>query len=142
MTGLFIDRQPVVLPKDFLLRLSPKIRFLPKTEHTLLNLRCPCQIWRTPKYTGIRDSVFEAGFLQYIRILNGRKTVKYSEMLPDRTVTEFFTELENLFNIAFLVDEYGKTVSVRFKNVFYKNTSKIFVDEVMDEFAETVDKKK
>jgi hypothetical protein len=24
--------------------------------------------------------VFETGFLQYIRILNGRKTVKYSEM--------------------------------------------------------------
>jgi hypothetical protein len=61
-------------------------------------------------------------------------------MLPDWTVSEFFTELENLFNIAFLVDQQNKTVSVLFKNDFYKSTSKIFIDEVMDEFAGTVDR--
>jgi hypothetical protein len=53
MTGLFIDRQPVVLPKDFSFEIIAENPFLPKTGHTLLNLRCPCQIRRTPKYTGI-----------------------------------------------------------------------------------------
>jgi hypothetical protein len=36
------------------------------------------KIINAPGY-GIRDSVFDSSFLQYIRVLNGRKTVKYSE---------------------------------------------------------------
>ena len=106
--------------------IQPKLSFLVKQIITALG------------YT-VSESVFDSGFLQYIRVLNGKKTVKYSGMLPDWTVNEFFTELENLFNIAFIVDEYTKTVSVQFKNKYYADASKIFVDEVLDEFTETVD---
>lgn len=89
---------------------------------------------------GIESSVLEQGFLQYLRVLNGRKTVKYSEMLPDWTVAEFFTELENLFNISFIINEQNKTVSILLKNDYYKTAPKIFAGEVTDEFIETVDR--
>jgi hypothetical protein len=89
----------------------------------------------------IQDNALEeVRFLQHLRILNGKKTAHYSRMLPDWTVSEFFTELENLFNIAFIVDDYEKTISIRFKIDYYQNTSKIFIDNVRDEFVETIDR--
>ncbi|GHU79667.1 hypothetical protein FACS1894145_4310 [Bacteroidia bacterium] len=107
--------------------IQPKLSFFVKRVINLLGY-------------GIETNVFDSSFLQYIRILNGRKTVKYSLMLPDWTVAEFFTELENIFNIAFIIDEYTKKISIFFKNNYYQDSVKTFVDEVIDEFSKTIDK--
>jgi hypothetical protein len=73
-------------------------------------------------------------------IVNGIHTKKYNKMLPDWTIKDFFSELEQLFNIVFLIDEELKEVDIIFKKNFYDTSKIISIPYVLDEFVQKIDK--
>ena len=87
----------------------------------------------------VSSNVFRSDNLKYLYIVNGIQTKKYKRILPDWTVNDFFTEVENLFNVIFLVNEYNRTVSVVFKNNFYQNREQINIKEILDEHVQEVE---
>lgn len=66
---------------------------------------------------------------------NGHPT-EYSKMFPGWTVSEFITELENFFNLCFIVNNRKKEVSILFRTEYYKSAKVCHVREVID-FYET-----
>lgn len=47
-----------------------------------------------------------------IYLTNSIETLNYADFLPDMTVSEFISEIENIFNVVFLVDAKTKTISI------------------------------
>lgn len=45
-------------------------------------------------------------------IINSVNTLKYADALPDWTITEFKEEVENIFNVSFIVDPASKSISI------------------------------
>lgn len=77
--------------------------------------------------------------LQYLYIVHGYNTLEFAKMLPDWTITEFLTELENLFDATFIINERDKTVSFlyNYRNTFNKPKQTL---TIMDEYSTEVDK--
>ena len=46
-------------------------------------------------------------------IINSVNSLKYSDALPDMTVSEFISAIENFFNISFVVDPTDRTISIK-----------------------------
>lgn len=70
---------------------------------------------------------------------NGHPT-KYAQMFPGWRVNEFIKELENLFNLCFLVNNKSREVSIIFNSEYYKNAQTFHVGKVTDVY-ETEDAK-
>jgi hypothetical protein len=90
------------------------------------------------KYSVV-SSVLQSTDFQYLYVLNGAFTAQYSKMLPDWTVSEFFGEIEKLFNVIILVDEYSKEVEIRFRKDHYSSAPILFIDEFMDAYSQKID---
>jgi hypothetical protein len=75
----------------------------------------------------------------FIYLVNGNFTSKIAEILPDWTITEFFEELEKLFNCCFIIREDNKTVEIKTKNNFYSDSPKISIEEAIDTYQQKID---
>ena len=87
----------------------------------------------------IVSNILENSDFKYLYLLNGNFTKYYSKMLPDWTVSEFFEEIEKLFNVIFIVDEHSKRVDICFKKDFYNTEQIIFIDKVLDNYNQKID---
>jgi len=85
------------------------------------------------------SNVLETTDFKYLYFLNITNSSYYNKMLPDWTVSEFFEEIEKLFNVIFLVDEHSKRVDIRFKKDFYDSKRIIFIDKVLDNYTQKID---
>lgn len=65
-------------------------------------------------YTLNRNVLSEHDKWKYAYIVNGIQTFEFAKMLPDWTVNEFFTEIEQFFDCTFIVDEFSRTVQLLF----------------------------
>ena len=61
-------------------------------------------------------------------------TYKWAEMLPGWTVKEFFEEIENLFNVSFVIDSRKRTVKVLANNTYYTQSSIVHIQNVVDAY--------
>lgn len=68
-------------------------------------------------------------------LVNGIDTLEYAKMLPNWKSSEFFTEIEKLFNVIFVVDQVKKTVDIISVVTFYneKEIINISADNVLDQ---------
>ena len=74
--------------------------------------------------------------------VNGVITSEYAKMLPDWTVTDFLSEIENLFNSILFLDAYTKNVEILFRGNYFENCKIIAIEDVLDEYSIKVDKDK
>ncbi|GHT26154.1 hypothetical protein AGMMS4957_21630 [Bacteroidia bacterium] len=89
----------------------------------------------------VTTNFIQTSLYKSLYIVNGINTRSCNKMLPDWTVSEFFEEIEKMFNVAVLIDESVKEVSILQKGNFYQNTQKHYIHEVLDEFVQTLDEK-
>lgn len=68
----------------------------------------------------------------YIAQLN--YTTQWAKMLPGWTVGEFLEEIENLFNVTFIIDSRSKSARLLFNNAYYINAPTSHVTHVVDEY--------
>lgn len=64
---------------------------------------------------------------------NGHPT-QYAQMFPGWSVNEFIAELENLFNLCFVVNNNRKQVSIYFRSEYYKNAKVCHIQRVVDTY--------
>lgn len=76
---------------------------------------------------------------QYLYIANGRLTSNYNRMLPAWSVNDFFSEVEKLFNLVLIIERDTRDVYLVQRGPFYESAKKIYVDEVLDEYSNTID---
>lgn len=71
----------------------------------------------------------------HLILVNGIDTREYAKMLPDWKASEFFTEVEKLFNVLFLVDQNAKTVDIVSIPSFYASRSTYYIkaSDIIDE---------
>jgi hypothetical protein len=72
-------------------------------------------------------------------MVNGVRSAQIAKMMPDWTVSEFFTEFENLFNMLIVVNEEKREVEILFAYKFYENPPFVFLSGILDEFSIKVD---
>jgi hypothetical protein len=63
-----------------------------------------------------------------------------TDKLPDWTINDFFNELEKLFNVVFIINEFTNEIDILPKNQFYHNAQKYTIDKVLDNFNKKIDK--
>ena len=66
-------------------------------------------------------------------LVNGYRTTKLAEMLPDWSVDEFLTEMEKFFNCVLIVNQGDKTVQILRTDGYYNSVDKVYIDKVLDE---------
>jgi hypothetical protein len=93
------------------------------------------------KKTSIFDSVYGA-----LYIVNGissfnfsTRKMNFNRTLPNWTVNDFFTEIEKLFAVVFLINENTKEVDVVFQKDFYANKAKHYIEKTLDEYSQVID---
>jgi hypothetical protein len=88
----------------------------------------------------IEINEIETGKFKNLYLVNGVLTERFNEMLPDWTATEFFSEIEKLFNVVFLIDEFSKKVSILSKYNYYESAQKNFIDNALNDYVKAIDK--
>jgi hypothetical protein len=88
----------------------------------------------------------ETWYYSLLFIVNGissfgyaNRKMKFNRTLPNWTVNEFFTEIEKLFAVVFLIDKNTKDVNIVFQKDFYTNSKKYYILELVDEYSQKVD---
>lgn len=79
------------------------------------------------KRNALRDTVYNRLF-----IVHGSNPHTWGELLGEKTVTEFLTDVENMFAVNIIVWP-GKEVEILFRNDFYANHSTLFTPELVEE---------
>ncbi len=72
-------------------------------------------------------------------IVHGFITDEYAKMLPDWTVSEFFEEVEKLFDSLILIDEITKKIDIIFASNYYNSPPKCDIEYVFDEHNDKID---
>lgn len=88
----------------------------------------------TLEYNGLADTVFKNLYLCHTVVTN-----EWCKMLPGWSVTDFFSEVEKLFNVAFLVDNRTRTVRLALKTSFYAGSLSYHVQQVTDVYEVEID---
>jgi hypothetical protein len=88
----------------------------------------------------VSSNVFETSDFKYLCIVQESHHIDYNKMLPDFTVSEFFEEVEKLFNVVFLIKKNTKNVDIVFKHDYYDQAEKIVIDQVLDSYSQKIDK--
>lgn len=88
--------------------------------------KCITALGYTIGHNSIRDTVYNKLF-----IVHGNKPKQFKDLMPDKTVAEFLTEIEDLFNVLFQVQE-NKTVNIIFAHEFY-NSPTLFTPRMVSE---------
>lgn len=82
----------------------------------------------TINHNSIRGSIYNRLF-----IVHGNNPKKINELMPDKTVAEFLSEVEELFNVLIQVRE-DKTVDIIFAYEFYENPILFTPQKVSEQF--------
>lgn len=67
-------------------------------------------------------------------VVNAVRSLNYADALPDMTISEFITEIENFFNVVFKVDTTSKSIDIVSKSIYVQNFPKKKLTNVLDEF--------
>lgn len=81
------------------------------------------------------DSIFKNAY-----VVHGYDTLSFAKMLPDWTVTEFFQEIEEFFDVTIMVNNQKKLVDIMFNYSYLSQTNKkqlTVIDEFNFEFDAT-----
>lgn len=84
-------------------------------------------------YTLESNVLAEDYYFSRLYIVNGYDTTKFAKTLPNWTVTEFFNQLEALFDVTVVVNNKNKTVKILFNFQFEDGTKTKL--QVVDEYA-------
>lgn len=82
----------------------------------------------------IENSIFGNLF-----ICNATVVDNIEEILPHWTINEFFTQVEKLMGVIFVVDECTKTVRLIFAHQYFESSDKVYLEKVIDTFTDKVD---
>lgn len=66
-------------------------------------------------------------------IVHGKKPVKWEELIGDKKVSEFLTEVEQLFNVVFVISKEDKQVDIFFMYQYYRDQATWFTPEIVEE---------
>lgn len=66
-------------------------------------------------------------------IVHGKKPAKWEELIGDKKVTEFLTEVEELFNIVFVISKEDKQVDILFMHQYYTSQANLFSPDIVEE---------
>lgn len=103
-----------------------EIRVMPYLNYIIE--RCIIALGYTIGKNSIRNSVYNRLF-----IVHANEPKTYGELMPDKTVAEFLTEVEELLNVLFLVND-NKTVDILFAYEFYSDPVVFSVQMVSEQF--------
>ena len=78
-------------------------------------------------------------FYNQVYIVNGRVTNVFKDMLPHWTVNDFFTEVENLFNLKIIVEENAKEIIIYQAANYYKNSPVIHLAQTIDSYSSKIE---
>lgn len=78
-------------------------------------------------YTVGYNFIKEDERLRRLIVVNGYGETQYNKMLPDWEVSDFISEVENLCNVLFVVDQLTNTVSIMHAHNWYQTTGKEYV---------------
>lgn len=90
--------------------------------------RCITALGYTINHNSIRDTPYNRLF-----IVHGHNPKKVNELMPDKTVAEFLSEVEELFNVLIQVND-NKTVDIIFAYEFYQNPTLFTPLKVSEQF--------
>lgn len=88
------------------------------------------------EYNQLIDTVFKDLYICHTEI-----TYEWHKMLPGWSVSDFFSEIEKLFNVAFLVDNRHRTVRIVLKTSFYAGCKYAYILQAMDTYEVEKDEK-
>lgn len=64
---------------------------------------------------------------------------KWCEMLPGWTVLDFLTELEQMFNVSFIIDNRKKTVRLMMNINYFSGSESMHITDVVDEYETEIE---
>jgi hypothetical protein len=96
------------------------------------------QILSVLGYTLKRNMIAEHAIYKNTYIVHGYDTRDFAKMLPDWTVTDFFTQVENLFGVTLVVNSFAKSVEILFDH-YYLTESDVKSLNVIDTFDCPID---
>ena len=77
----------------------------------------------------LETTIFKDLYISHVQIER-----EWAKMLPGWKVVDFLTEIENMFNMSFVIDSKAKTARLLFNNSYYLNAQLKHVQNVVDEF--------
>lgn len=86
----------------------------------------------------IVENQIENTLLRNVFIANSRSVTSYNKMLPHWTVSEFMTEVEHFFGVAFKIDDNSKSVRILQRDSWLKSED-VHIKEIIDEYSVTCD---
>lgn len=86
------------------------------------------------EYNQLSDTIFKN-----LYICHTEHTDEWNKMLPGWSVTDFFSEIEKLFNVTFLVDNRHRTVRIALNSSFFAGCQSVHVREVTDVYEVDID---
>lgn len=89
-------------------------------------------------YTIGVNQLEESRYSQLI-VLHDVNTLEYAKMLPGWSVTDFFENLERMFNLVLVVNNRDRTVDIVFANRFYIAAEEVHLSAVEDDYEVEVD---
>lgn len=66
--------------------------------------------------------------------LNSVDSLNYADALPDWTIAEFVTNIEEFFNVSFLIDKINKTLSIESLESNMAKKKTVVIDRVLDSY--------
>ena len=79
------------------------------------------------EYNQLGNTIFKS-----LYICHTEYTDEWNKMLPGWSASDFFSEIEKLFNITFLVDNRHRTVRIALNTSFFSGSQSVHVREVTD----------
>lgn len=103
-----------------------EIRPLPYLNYIIE--RCITELGYTITHNSLRQSNYN-----FLFVVHGNNPKQVNELMPDKTVAEFLSEVEELFNVLIQVKE-DKTVTIIFAYEFYDNPTLFTPPKVLEQF--------
>lgn len=91
---------------------NEEIRAMPYLNYIIE--RCIISLGYFIGHNSIKNTVYNRLF-----IVHANNSKHYSDLMPDKTVADFLTEVEELFDVLFIVNE-NKSVDILFRHEYYK----------------------
>jgi len=121
----YIDVNPIVLP------------LIDNVANILIQPYLLYYVNKLPELLGytLQDNCLNTDYRALrMYLVNNIQSLNYSDFLPDWTILKFITEVENLFNVRFSINNKDKTLSV-ISNVIDISLKKIVNPVILDDFT-------
>lgn len=89
-------------------------------------------------YELTENKIAEDSVLRNAYLVHGYDTIEWAKMLPNWTVSEFLTQMENLFDCTFIVNNISNQVAIKFNHSAID--SKVQEIEVSEVFNKEIDR--